>query len=506
MTAAVARIAAVLTAATLVVACSSDDGSGDDGGGSEVSVPAGETVDGVADEPTGLSATFTELTGGAGPFVGTSGPGPDLDAAGYTEVEYAAAGTATSYTSAEPLPADGTFELEPGTEAEFRTRALVRRPATDDDFNGSVVVEWLNVSGGVDAAPDYTYLADELVREGYAWVGVSAQLIGVEGGPVAVSLPDAPPEVGAGLKAIDPERYGDLEHPGDAFAYDIYTQVGRGLISPDGGEAPLDGLEIQQVLGIGESQSAFALTTYINGVQPLARVFDGFLVHSRGGAAFPLGEPGVGIGIADAIGGEATTIRTDGGAPVIVVQTEGDVLGALGYLPARQPDSSVFRLWEVAGAAHADLFQIGDREETLGCATPINRGQQVFVLRAALRHLAGWAGGGEPPPEAERLEVDETGTFVLDDVGNVQGGVRTPVVDAPVDVLSGLAPEGSSVICLLLGSTLPVPDARLSSLFASDDEYLAAYEGAADAAIAAGFVLADDREPVLDGAQPDRIP
>jgi hypothetical protein len=149
----------------------------------------------------------------------------------------------------------------------------------------------------------------------------------------------------------------------------------------------------------------------------------------------------------------------------------------------------------------------GGGEAALGCSTPINRGQQIFALRAALRHLDTWAAGGDAPPEAERLEVDEaTGSYVLDEVGNVQGGLRTPVVDAPVDVLSGLAPEGSSVICLLLGSTLPIPEDQLASLYADADEYEQAYEQATDAAIEAGFILEDDRDQVLDRAQPDRIP
>ena len=40
---------------------------------------------------------------------------------------------------------------------------MVRRPDGAAAFNGTVVVEWLNVSGGLDAAADYTYLADELI-------------------------------------------------------------------------------------------------------------------------------------------------------------------------------------------------------------------------------------------------------------------------------------------------------------------------------------------------------
>jgi hypothetical protein len=312
---------------------------------------------------------------------------------------------------------------------------------------------------------------------------------------------------GLGLKGIDPARYGDLVHPGDAFAYDLYTQVGRAVRGADP-EGPLDALEVEQVLAVGESQSAFALTTYANGVQPLAGVFDGFLIHSRGGATAPLGEPGGFIDIAGSIGGEPTQLRSDLDVPTIIVQTEGDVLGLLGYLPARQDDGETVRLWEVAGAAHADKFQIGETEDELGCPTPINRGQQAFVLRAALHHLSAWAAGGDAPPKADRLEVegsDGAEAYVRDEDGNVRGGVRTPVVDAPVDVLSGLAPEGASIICALLGSTTPIDGSRLAERYPSVEAYEQAYAEATDAAIAAGFVLEGDRASLIAESQPERI-
>jgi len=48
-----------------------------------------------------------------------------------------------------------------------------------------VIVEWLNVSGGVDAAPDWIQGHVELIRDGFAWIGVSAQFVGVEGAVVS---------------------------------------------------------------------------------------------------------------------------------------------------------------------------------------------------------------------------------------------------------------------------------------------------------------------------------
>jgi hypothetical protein len=427
------------------------------------------------------------------------------------ESEYTAAGTATSYTADGELPADGTYRLEPAETADYTTRIVVRRPEDPGAFNGTVVVEWLNVSGGVDAGPDYTYLEAELLREGYAWVGVSAQLIGIEGGPVAVEVPgEAASVAGKGLRALDPERYGDLHHPGDAYSFDIYTQIARALRTPGATDA-LGGLGAQRLLAVGESQSAFALTTYYNGVQPLTEAFDGFFIHSRGGAAAPV-EPSTGYNdIASAITGQATTLRTDQSTPALIIETEGDVLSVLNYYPARQPDTDTIRVWEIAGAAHADLFQVGEEQEAaFGCAEPINRGQQAYVLRAGLRHLQAWVVEGTAPPSAEPLEVDtldapDAPVYVVDDVGNVMGGVRTPVVEAPVDVLSGLAPEGSTIVCLLFGSTVPIPPDQLAGLYTSGADYLEQYTAATDAAIEAGFLLEEDREAILADADPSRV-
>ncbi|MBN2623405.1 MAG: hypothetical protein JXA83_08560, partial [Acidimicrobiales bacterium] len=315
-----------------LAACSSDDGA--DGEATDADpTPADEIAE--VDRPEGPAAEIAgPLTGGGGISLASVSPGPDLDEAGWVEEEFTAAGTATSYRSPGDLPTDGTYELEEDASADYRTRIVVRRPGDAADFNGTVVVEWLNVSGGLDASPDYGYAAEELVRGGYAWVGVSAQRIGVEGGPVAVTVDAAAGVAGQGLRAVDPERYGDLSHPGDAFSYDIFTQVGRALRAPDATDA-LGGLEPERLLAVGESQSGFALTTYVNGVQPLTLAYDGFLVHSRGGAAAPLGEPDEGIDIAGTIGGPPTQIRTDLDAPVIVLETETDVLGVLNYHPAR---------------------------------------------------------------------------------------------------------------------------------------------------------------------------
>jgi hypothetical protein len=494
---------AVLAAVLAVAGCSSDgDGGSGDGGSGDGETAAGERPDGPAAD---LSE---ELTGGDGVSLIDAAGTSALEEAGWVQHEYVAAGTASSYRSEGELPADGRFELVEDGSAGYRTRVVVRRPESPDAFNGTVVVEWLNVSAGFDADPDHVYMADELRRGGYAWVGVSAQVIGIEGGDVAVATEAGGDLAGRGLRALDPERYGSLEHPGDAFAYDIFTQVARALRA-EGSSGALGDLEPQRIIAAGESQSAFMLTTYINGVQPRIRAFDGFLVHSRGGSAAPLGSPGEGIDIASTIGLPPTIIRTDGDVPVMILESETDVTSVINYYPARQDDSELIRLWEMAGTAHADRYITGTVSDSFDCGVPINAGPQHYVVKAALRSLDTWIRSGEPPPEAPRLEVDDRGeapAIRRDADGIALGGIRTPHVDVPVDVLSGEPGPSSSVICLLLGSTRPLPEARLAELYRSREAYLEAFEQATDAAIDAGFILEDDRETVLADAQPDRFP
>jgi hypothetical protein len=421
---------------------------------------------------TAVRASFTPLTSENGVSLMAASPGPDLHAAGYAESELLAVGTAVSYAGHAPAP--------------YATRVVVRRPAPSSEapFSGTLVVEWLNVSSGQDAAPDWTYLGAEIVRRGHAWAGVSAQHVGVEGGAALVSAGVAL----QGLRALDPERYGALRHPGDAYCFDLFTQVARGLAADLGATC---------VLAVGESQSAYALTTYANVVQPSAGLFDGLLVHSRGGAGLPLGSPGTGTDLASVMGAEPVTFG-EVGVPVLVVQTETDLFRRLGFVRARQPDHDLLRTWEVAGTAHADLVQIGDFESFLGCPDPVNRGQQVYVVRAALRALEAWVRDGVLPPAGTPLAVAATGDALeVDDLGIALGGVRTPVVDAPADVPTGFAAPDVSPICALFGRTLPLP----RPVWVSHDDYLAAYEAATEAAVEAGFVLADDRDAVLAEAR-----
>ena len=131
-----------------------------------------------------------------------------------------------------PLTNDGKWTVSPADPADYKTRIVVNRPKDPKKFNGTVVVEWLNVSGGVDAAPDWVMQHTELVRDGFAWVGVSAQKGGVEA-----------------TKSADPARYASLVDPGDSYSYDIYSQAGKAVREQS--EKILGGLTPKRVLAVG---------------------------------------------------------------------------------------------------------------------------------------------------------------------------------------------------------------------------------------------------------------
>ncbi len=465
--------------------------------------------------PAGPAADVSEeLTGGNGIFMGQADSfiPPDsyrfLPPDGYVDHEYVAAGTATAYGVAggtAALTDDGHWNFVASTTAAYRTRIIVRRPADPADASGTVIVEWLNVSGGLDANPDYVSLQEEIVRQHHIWVGVSAQLIGVEGGPVIVAAPGGEIFAGKGLRTIDPARYVSLTHPGDGYSFDIFTQVARAVLQ---GGSLLGGAEPKYVLAVGESQSAFALTTYYNGVQPLTLMFDGFLIHSRGAASLPLVGPGEYADIAGAIvGGGRPVLRDDVGAPAMDIQTESDVTGILSSGLVRQPDTDRFRLWEVAGTAHADAHLVGFVANMLDCGAPINDGPMHLVAKASFRDLDAWVRTGVLPPVAPRLELSSGATPEVkrDSDGIAIGGIRTPPIDVPVDVLSATPGPSSQIICLLLGSTQPLPEARLAELYPSRDAYMQQYDAATDQVIESGFVLEPDRAALLAFAQPSRI-
>ncbi len=342
-----------------------------------------------------------------------------------------------------------------------------------------------------------------MIRKGWTWVGVSAQVVGIEGGGNAVGAALA-------VKAADPKRYGSLSHPGDSYSYDIYSQAGAAIRTQ--AAQLLDGLVPTHVLAVGESQSAFRLTTYVNAVSPVANIFDGYLIHSRGGAAAGLSQAPLPV----IEGPKPATTRTDLSVPVLTVVAETDVVnGSLGFYVSRQPDTDLIRTWEIAGTAHADVYNLGvsDTDDGSGaadvalfaalrnppnsvyggvitCDLPLNAGPHTYVLRSALDT---WVRGGEPPVPMTPLALDAEGHTVVDEFGNALDDVRSPHLDAPLARLVGTGQTGQS-FCGLFGVTEPFDEATLARLYPTKDVFVEMWNDAVEEAVGGGALLEADAE------------
>ena len=454
------------------------------------------------------------------PFIGgTTIPLVDF---GYEEKEYFYSGEAHSYTSATPLQSHGMWHVTPADSANYKSRMLVYRPTDPTAFNGTVVVEWLNVTAGIDAGADWVFLHTELLRKGYAWVGISAQALGIEGGDAIFPLPLP---VSMALKDRGPERYASLSHPGDSFSYDIFAQAVQAIRHPQG-VAPLEGLQIQRVLATGDSQSASRLITFIDAFGTRTDLFDGYMVHSRLGdipeaedSIAPLSQaPQTEVPVPD-----DAIVRRDLFKPVMNVQTETDLFLA-GALGSRQNDNHFYRLWEVAGSSHADLYSFilgqNDRGDNpiaamvaitnslhpffTPCSEPVNTApQHHFVLKAALHALNEWVANGTAPASVPRLTLNSHGDgFEYDEFGNVLGGLRTPYVNVPIATFSGenMSSREEEGICFLVGTTEMLDEATLQSLYPDHDSYVTAVADSTAEAVAQGFLLQEDAELIIEAA------
>ena len=384
------------------------------------------------------------------PFLATD---VDLAKAGYVEQEYVISGRATRYA----ITGTDTATVQ-SSGHPYNTRIVVRRPVAPEKFNGSVIAEWTNVSNSWDQEVDWFQTHEHLLQEGYSWVGVSAQRVGLH----------APT---TGLRAWSPTRYGALDVTvggtitDDSLSYDIFSQAIKAIRSPADVD-PLGPLAAPEyVIATGHSQSAGRLRMYANSIQPLANIVDAVVLHGGGGA-----------------------MRTDTRTPVFRINSEGDISGGIGN-GARAPDSPTFRNWEVAGASHGDWKLITDygplRKRDIGtypggypgepqtCTLPsLSRVPQHMVQSALYDHTYNWVAYGIAPPSAPVITTATPagGAIVRDSLGRAQGGIRLAQQDAPLRVNTGT--NTGPGFCFLDGSSLPLTDAQLAELYPTVQSYV----------------------------------
>ncbi len=509
---------------------------------------AGPVATPVTGQPA-ASAPVPTVTGPLpGPIPPAAGGGVSivsptvLQQAGYQEKEFFISGTAQAYNFVgTPTPAGRwTVVPAPGSATYYQSRIVVLTPINPKSFSGNAIVEWSNVSGGLDSLPDLTLDHADVFRQGDAYVGVAAEFVGV-----------------AGAKLNNPARYGTLVQPGDSYSYDIFSQAGMAVRNLYANV--LGGLKPKVIVADGISQSAIRMQTYIDAFAPMYNVYDGYVVHSRSAATsdlqqatstasvlvggVPTSVPDGNVGLANVPAPSVVLSRTDIYAPVLSYMTQTDVFsppyGLLNYGPATQANSRGFRLWEAAGTSHADSCQfllcinqggglagtialfnemlnppatipgIGTCLTPGGLPAPINTGEARYTFSAAVLQLVTWAATGgaltgmpaAAPPLFVGQYVGEPATTapVVDANGNIIGGVRSPAVDVPVATLTG---DSTSMpgFCVLAGTTTTFTSAQLKALYPTHRAFVVKWANDVSKLVRQGYLTQIDGEQLIAAA------
>jgi hypothetical protein len=425
----------------------------------------------------------------------------DLSKVGYVEEEFLLSGTANVYDWA----ADGALTVKT-PNAPYGTRILLRRPADPARFNGSVVVEIPNTARRFDWSMIWGYIHNYVTDQGAAWVGITM--------PGAIQL----------QKKFDPARYAALSFANptpaeacpaggnnatsdteDGLRWDAITQVAAAL--KDGSLAGFKAQRVYLTTQGGE------VMTYINAIQPRAKVYDGFVVKSPGGLArINRCAPAVGRG------DPRQTIKNVG-VPVIAVVPQGEVAEAASIRRADSDEpNDRFRWYEIAGTAHIDsapyvaLPSFDDQAKTgampqgtpswpfnVRCEPEISLEDHAllsYVFDAAFANLDLWLQKGTAPPRADRIELTD-GKVALDKFGNGIGGMRSFDVDVPVATYyTTTAGPGT---CRELGHEERYDWAALESVYGSYKSYAGKVAQAVDRMVKERWLTAGDARRIKEG-------
>lgn len=383
----------------------------------------------------------------------------------------------------------GTAEDASGNTAPYKSRILVRRPTDPNHFNGTVIVDWTNVTIPDDTDVSWIPMNQAIMNRGFVYVSVAAQRLAIEASPLA-------------LKQWDPVRYGTLSHPGDDFSFDIFSQAAEAILNPIVLGNIRDGVERR--LAVGASQSGGRLKSYINGW------------HTKHGGLFD--------GYGPQISGPSGVNRNL--VPILWLQSQGETGSVV------EADSDLFRLMEISGPAHAPnvysaytngvyvyshtngAVRTFDYERDgawgyysrPGTCVVRNYHNANFAYMAQLVALDNWVRTGVAP-SFDRAARDAEGNRLYDEHGNVIGGVRDPQLDVPIATyFAGGRPESTDPCSFganlpLTGTTAVFSASKLRELYPGTDQYLTEFLAAVDVALSKGHITSEGAEELRDRAQ-----
>ena len=417
----------------------------------------------------------------------------DISKIGYIEEEYFLSGQAASFVPQGELTADGKWSLSKEGSTPYQTRIFIQRPLDSAKFNGTVLVEWMNVSFGYEHPMCY---GQWIYENGYAIAYVAAQSVCVHG----ISERDM------GLIAWDSERYGSLSIPNDSISYDIFTQAAqavgpnRNLLQTD----PMNGLAVKKLIALGYSQSGSRLHAYANGVQPIENVFDAIIPIANAGAASDF-KPEISFGP----GNQRIVfswVRDDLSIPVLVLNSEHE---AQYYQYIRQPDSDRFRSYEVAGTGHVSRREVEytrDMHRQDGINSPDFAGYYnpsewmttswMPIIETALDKMDAWI-NGEPVFFGTPIQTED-GKILRDKYGNAIGGVRLPELEVPIACYDG---TGAG----LGGKQTMLSEEEFRELYPSREEYAAKVAAAAKKASSTGLLLPYHADAYIKKSETDML-
>lgn len=448
---------------------------------------------------------------------------------GYVEKEFFQSGTANVYD----LDANDRAVVRTSGHP-YTTRLLVRYPANPAKFNGRVFIDILNASSGLDLEDTWRRSWEYLMNNGWGYIGITSKSL-----------------TGNALKKFDPVRYAEINWQvngvdENGLFWDMLSQLGSYLRHPQTSKGPdggiLGGLRPRYVFLGGQSQSGFYMNTYITAftdrLEKAGRrgtpLFDGYL-NLVGPGAMPLrAEPANKVPSVSV----PKTLYRPTSVPQIVIMSEAesrfyDVMknGSPGLFPAippytRRADSNTatdkMRFYEVAGAPHADptspIIPINSEIAKINGTGRVPKayftGHEEGKLHldefvsGAIENMYRWAARGIPAPAADAkwmfydITTDAAGNPVYDPkrdyLGNALGGLRSPLIEAPLYQYFGMGKSATGADAFDWGSAMRLSNETINGLYnGSCTTYLARYDQATIALIRDRYIIRADGEKLM---------